>query len=94
MQKAAEHCFLYGQMDGNSIALDYTANDCRRGAKKMTKLRFNTIWLVWWRKKLKYVFFSLSGSLRAWRRSSTMSRQPQLDAAKSSLALPGYSIVS
>jgi hypothetical protein len=57
--------FFIRQMDGNSIALDNTANDCRRGTKKMMKLKIGCNFAGQIKEELKPVFFSLQDALRA-----------------------------
>src|SRR5436305_11710876 len=52
-------------MDVNSIALDDTANDSRRGTKKMTKVHAGCNLAGQIKEELKLVFFRLQYVLRA-----------------------------
>jgi hypothetical protein len=64
-KKPESAAFFIRQMDGNSITLDNTANDCRRGAKKMTELQVGCNLAGQIKKELKPVLFSLQEALRA-----------------------------
>ena len=67
-KKPQSAAFFIGQMDGNSIALDNTANDGRRDANKMTKLQVGCNLAGQIKEELKPVSFSLQDALRAFER--------------------------
>ena len=57
--------FFIRQMEGNGIARDNTANDCRRGTKKMTEFKVGCNLAGQFKEELNPVFFSLQEALRA-----------------------------